>query len=411
MAEANITNTTSALVRVEGLRKLFSVTAGLFSSTHSFIHAVDDVNFVIRAGRSLGLVGESGCGKTTTGKLLVRLLDPTDGHIYLADSLSLPKLNNGEQAQVDQILLENGASVQDALVVQAGQPVLTIKTGSGKIQKVKASFAGVIDDVLVKPGDTVRVGDALMSGWADLARLRGHSLKSFRRRVQMIFQDPYESLNPRLTVYDAVAEPLVVQGLGTLVEREERVAELLELVGLTPASSFMFRFPHELSGGQRQRVAIARALIIEPIFIAADEPTSMLDVSIRTGVMQLMMDLADRFGVSYLYITHDLAVARYMCQEIAVMYLGKIVEQAETEELLSNPLHPYTRALISAVPVPDPRTPRETIEIEGGVPKPIDPPPQCRFFDRCPIADSICQEAHPPLEDKGAGHFVACYKV
>jgi oligopeptide/dipeptide ABC transporter ATP-binding protein len=248
-------------------------------------------------------------------------------------------------------------------------------------------------------------------GVVDLAELKGKQLKAFRRRVQMIFQDPYESLNPRLTVYDTVAEPLVVQGIGTLVEREEQVAELLETVGLTPASSFMFRFPHELSGGQRQRVAIARALIIDPTFIAADEPTSMLDVSIRTGVMQLMMDLADRFGVSYLYITHDLAVARYMCQEIAVMYLGKIVEQAETEELLNNRLHPYTRALISAVPVPDPRIQRETIEIKGGVPKPIDPPPQCRFYDRCPIAGPVCREAHPPLEDKGGGHFVACYKV
>jgi oligopeptide/dipeptide ABC transporter ATP-binding protein len=333
MADANAN---AALVKVEGLRKLFPVSAGLFSATHSFIHAVDDINFEIHAGRSLGLVGESGCGKTTTGKLIVRLLDPTDGHIYVND----PNM-----------------------------------------------------------------------GVVDLAHLKGKQLKAFRRRVQMIFQDPYESLNPRLTVYDTVAEPLVVQGIGTLIEREEKVAELLETVGLTPASSFMFRFPHELSGGQRQRVAIARALIIDPTFIAADEPTSMLDVSIRTGVMQLMMDLADRFGVSYLYITHDLAVARYMCQEIAVMYLGKIVEQAETEELLNNRLHPYTRALISAVPVPDPRIQREIIEIKGGVPKPIDPPPQCRFYDRCPISSPVCREAHPPLEDKGGGHCVACYKV
>ena len=327
----------SVLVKVEGLRKHFPVTAGLFQREHSFIHAVDDVSFEIHPGRTLGLVGESGCGKTTTGKLLVRLLDPTDGHIYVNDS-----------------------------------------------------ELGVVD----------------------LAELRGGQLKLFRRRVQMIFQDPYESLNPRRTVYDTVVEPLMVQGIGSLLEREERVANLLEVVGLTPAASFMFRFPHELSGGQRQRVAIARALIIEPIFIAADEPTSMLDVSIRTGVMQLMMDLADRFGVSYLYITHDLAVARYMCQEVAVMYLGKIVEQAETEELLSNPLHPYTRALISAVPIPDPRLEREAIDIKGDVPKPIDPPPQCRFYDRCLIADRTCRDNdHPPLEDKGGGHLVACDKV
>jgi peptide/nickel transport system ATP-binding protein len=209
-----------------------------------------------------------------------------------------------------------------------------------------------------------------------------------------------------------VAEPLVVQGNGSLAEREERVAKLLELVGLTPATSFLFRFPHELSGGQRQRVAIARALIIEPAFVAADEPTSMLDVSIRTGVMQLMLELAGRLGVSYLYITHDLAVARYMCQEIAVMYLGKIVEQAESEELLANPQHPYTRALLSAVPIPDPRYRRQVIEISGDVSRPIDPPARCRFYDRCPVREERCgNDEHPPLADKGGGHQVACHLV
>lgn len=326
-----------ALVKVEGLRKLFPVRKGLFQRAQSFIHAVDGVSFEIAPGESLGLVGESGCGKTTTGKLLVRLLDPTDGHIYVD--------GNGSKAM-------------------------------------------------------------------DLAELQGKQLKLFRRRVQMIFQDPYESLNPRRTVFDTVVEPLAVQGIGSLLEREQKVAELLELVGLTPATSFMFRFPHELSGGQRQRVAIARALIVDPSFIVADEPTSMLDVSIRTGVMQLMMELADRFGVSYLYITHDLAVARYMCQEIAVMYLGKIVEQAETEELLGNPIHPYTQALISAVPIPDPRFKREEVEIKGGITTPIDPPPHCQFYARCPIADEVCRSSeHPPLEDKGGGHRVACYRV
>jgi peptide/nickel transport system ATP-binding protein len=326
-----------ALVKVEGLRKLFPVSQGLFQRAERFIHAVDGVSFEIAPGESLGLVGESGCGKTTTGKLLVRLLDPTEGHIYLNDG------------------------------------------GSGAM---------------------------------DLAGLRGRQLKRFRRRVQMIFQDPYESLNPRRTVFDTVVEPLAVQGIGSLLEREQQVVKLLELVGLTPATSFMFRFPHELSGGQRQRVAIARALIIDPDFIVADEPTSMLDVSIRTGVMELMMDLADRFGVSYLYITHDLAVARYMCQEIAVMYLGKIVERAATEELLGHPLHPYTRALLSAVPIPNPRFQREAIDIKGGVTAPIDPAPRCRFYDRCPRADDDCRDAdHPPLQDKGAGHRVACYKM
>ncbi|MGB9871736.1 MAG: ABC transporter ATP-binding protein [Anaerolineae bacterium] len=325
-----------ALVRVERLSKFFPLTRGLFRESREFIHAVEDVSFAIAPGESLGLVGESGSGKTTTGKLLVRLLDPTAGHIYLR---------------------ANGSEV-------------------------------------------------------DIATLRGKDLKAFRRRVQMIFQDPYESLNPRLTIFDTIAEPLVVQGIGNVLEREERVAEMLVMVGLTPPSSFMFRFPHELSGGQRQRVAIARALIVGPTFVVADEPTSMLDVSIRTGIMYLMQDLAQRLGVTYLYITHDLAVARYMCQRIAVMYLGKIVEQAETEELLQHPQHPYTRALISAVPIPDPRIKRQPMEIKGSIPTPINPPPRCRFYDRCPIADAFCENNdHPPLENKGGEHYVACYKV
>ena len=285
--------------------------ASIFSRAKAHIHAVDGLNFEIEPGSSLGLVGESGCGKTTTGKLLVRLLEPTEGAIHLRNQ-------------------------------------------EGELQ--------------------------------DIAHRAGTSLQIFRRRVQMIFQDPYESLNPRRTIFDTVAEPLSVQNLGTLPERQDKVAELLHLVGLTPPDQFMYRFPHELSGGQRQRVAIARALIIDPVFVVADEPTSMLDVSIRIGVMQLMSELADRFGVSYLYITHDLAVARYMTQEIGVMYLGKIVEMAPTEELLAHPQHPYTKALLAATPVPDPRLGRDPIEIKGGVSKPINPPNRCRFYDRCPIA-------------------------
>jgi peptide/nickel transport system ATP-binding protein len=237
-------------------------------------------------------------------------------------------------------------------------------------------------------------------------------MKMFRRQVQMIFQDPYESLNPRRTIFDTIAEPLAVQGIGNVFEREERVAELLALVGLAPPSSFMFRFPHELSGGQRQRVAIARALVIEPKFVVADEPTSMLDVSIRTGIMLLMQQLADRLGVTYLYITHDLAVARYMSGRLAVMYLGKIIEMGGTEEVLSRPLHPYTQALLSAVPIPDPTIKRDIPNIKGSISKPIDPRPRCRFYERCPIAAQVCEENdHPPLDDKGADHYAACYLV
>ena len=325
-----------ALVVVEGLQKLFPLTAGIFRAEKHFIHAVDEISFSIAEGESLALVGESGSGKTTTGKLLVKLADPTGGHIHM-------RLNGGQM---------------------------------------------------------------------DITQLKGKEVKRFRRQVQMIFQDPYESLNPRRTIFDTIAEPLAVQGVGELQERELRVADLLELVGLAPASTFLFRYPHELSGGQRQRVAIARALIVEPAFVVADEPTSMLDVSIRTGIMQLMQDLAARLDVTYLYITHDLAVARYMSNRLAVMYLGKIVEIGDMEEVLQNPLHPYTKALLSAVPVPDPTVERAAPEILGSIAKPIDPEPICRFYDRCPIRASICLEnPHPLLDDKGAGHRAACYLV
>ena len=307
---------------------------GRFRPATSFIHAVDDLSLVIRRGESLALVGESGSGKTTTGKLLVRLLDPTTGHMRMQ--------------------LDGGA--------------------------------------------------------VDLANLRGGALKRFRRHVQMIFQDPYESLNPRRTIYDTVAEPLVVQGIGDVLERQERAAELLHLVGLTPPSSYLFRYPHELSGGQRQRVAIARALVVEPAFVVADEPTSMLDVSVRAGIMQLMGHLSERLGLTYLYITHDLAVARYMSARLAVMYLGKLVELGPTEEVLQRPRHPYTRALLAAVPVPDPRLKRAAAPLKGGLGKPVDPPPRCRFYDRCPLAQPVCASSpHPPLLARSAGHSVACY--
>ena len=332
------------LVAVHGLTKRFPVGSSPFRTPSSFIHAVDDVSFQLGHGESLGLVGESGCGKTTVGKLLVKLLEPTDG-------------------------------------------------------KILFRFAG----------DSV--GAAAEPPW-DAAAIRGRALRSFRRRVQMIFQDPYESMNPRRTIYDIIAEPLSLQGMRDVQDRVDSVLEILTLVGLTPAAAFLFRHPHELSGGQRQRVAIARALVIRPSFVVADEPTSMLDVSSRTGVMSLMQDLATELGVAYLYVTHDLAVARYMCQRIAVMYLGKVVEMAETEELLRNPLHPYTKALVSAVPLPDPGHRRPAPDIRGDLATPIDPPSRCRFYERCPAATAHClNHPHPPLEEKRPGHLVACYEV
>ena len=343
-----------ALLAVAGLTKRFPVTRNLFRKPSSFIHAVEDVSFQLARGESLGVVGESGCGKTTVGKLLVKLLEPTAGGIFFR--FLDPSVGGGN-------------------------------TGSRS----------------VPPVPPVPV---------EASGIKGRQLKAFRRQAQMIFQDPYESMNPRRTIYDTIAEPLSVQGIGDVLDRVERVTDILNLVGLTPPATFLFRHPHELSGGQRQRVAIARALVIGPSFVVADEPTSMLDVSSRTGIMTLMQDLAQELGIAYLYVTHDLAVARYMCHRVAVMYLGKIVELAETEELLRNPLHPYTKALLSAVPVPDPAHRRAPPDIRGDVTAPIDPPPRCRFYDRCPIATTFCQDnPHPPTEEKAPGHLVACYEV
>ena len=332
------------LVDVEGLVKLFPIAGNVFRKPSGFVHAVDGVSFRIERGESLGLVGESGCGKTTVGKLLVKLLEPTSGSIAF-------RFKDADGAEM--------------------------------------------------PG-----------GRVDPSTLKGRQLRDFRRQVQLIFQDPYESMNPRRTIYDTIAEPVSVQGIGSALDGVDRVAEILSLVGLTPPSAFLFRYPHELSGGQRQRVAIARALILEPSLVVADEPTSMLDVSSRTGIMSLMQELASGLGVAYLYITHDLAVARYMCDRIAVMYMGKIVEMAETEELLRNPLHPYTRALLSAVPVPDPGHHRPPPAISGEVTAPVDPPARCRFYDRCPLATRSCETSpHPPVEEKARGHVVACYEA
>ncbi|ABR30427.1 peptide ABC transporter ATPase [Thermosipho melanesiensis] len=321
---------TDIILKVDGLKKFFAADRGLFSKVKHFVHAVDDVSFEIKRGKSLGLVGESGCGKTTTGKVIVGLEKPTAGNVFIE-----------------------------------GKEIY-----------------------------------------------RFPSKLEYHKKVQMIFQDPYESLNPRMTIFDIIAEPLNIHNIGNLKEREEKVLKLLQDVGLTPPSSFLWRYPHELSGGQRQRVAIARALVLEPTFIVADEPTSMLDVSVRTGVMNLLMELQEKYNMSYLYITHDFAVARYMCDKIAVMYLGKIVEYADAEEILFNPLHPYTKALLSAVPIPDPDYVKGEPNIIGSVSKPINPPPRCRFYDRCPFRTKDCEKnPHPPLKDMGNGHYVSCYLV
>ena len=278
------------LIEVKNLQKYFEVSKGVFSRNKSIVKAVDGISFEIPHGSSLGLVGQSGCGKTTTARAL-SLLDP--------------------------------------------------KTGG------EVSFYNE---------DT--------SSMESIDQLEGEELKNFRRNIQMIFQDPYESLNPRWNIKDIILEPLNIHNIGNLNDREEAVYEILKTVGLTPPENYMPRFPHELSGGQRQRVSIARTLIMKPKFVVCDEPTSMLDVSIRISIMDLMLNLAKDLEVSYLYITHDLAVARYMCDRIAVMFNGKIVEIAETEELLNNPIHPYTKRLISSIPIPDPTYIREEYNVD-----------------------------------------------
>jgi len=325
--------TEEALIRVRELRKLFPVRRGFLSSVLSsdswYIHAVDKVSFDINQDEVLGLVGESGCGKTTLGRLLIRLIEPTSGEIYFRD-VNITDLSQSE-------------------------------------------------------------------------------MKAMRPKMQIIFQDPYESLNPRMTVLDLVGEPLEVNDLvGSEDEKAEKVAEILEAVRMTPPGDFMFRYPHELSGGQRQRIAVARALIIHPDFVVADEPVSMLDTSTRGEILNLMMELK-QLTRSYLFITHELAVARHFCDRIAIMYLGRIMEMSTSDDIVRRPIHPYTRALIEATPVPDPAMRKGRVNIKGEVLSPINPPRRCRFYTRCLAAKEICSKLEPELVDVGDGHLVACH--
>ncbi len=320
------------LVEVKNLKKHFPIKSGiLFQREVAAVKAVDGVSFHIYEGETLGLVGESGCGKSTTGRTILQLYRATDGSV---------------------------------------------------------KFEG-----------------------QELTELKGEQLRRMRRRMQMVFQDPYASLNPRMSVGRIVAEPLVVHGIGTKREREERVAELLELVGLNPY--FVRRYPHEFSGGQRQRIGLARSLALNPKFIVADEPISALDVSIQAQVVNLLQQLQHDLGLTYLFIAHDLSMVRHLCDRVAVMYLGKIVEIAESEELYTNPLHPYTQALLSAVPVPDPKVEekRQRIILKGDVPSPINPPKGCNFNTRCPVSVDVCYDQDPELIEVLPEHWVACHRV
>jgi len=274
------------------------------------------------------------------------------------------------------------------------------ESGCGK------TTTGMILAMLLNPS-----GGKILFDGTDIVGLRSEELRLLRRRIQIVFQDPYASLNPRMRIGEAVGHPLEIHGLATGVDKRNRVLEILEKVGLTPPERFIDLYPHELSGGQRQRVAIARSIILRPEFIVADEPVSMLDVSIRTVLINLMMELRKEFGLTYLFITHDLAVAKYISDRISIMYLGKIVETGDKEEVFSNPLHPYTKALLSAVPVPNPERKRETIELKGEVPSAIQVPPGCRFHPRCPYAFAKCSEVEPQLIEIEENHCAACHLV
>ena len=318
---------TEPVLEVRDLKKHFPVQGGVFSRTVGHVLAVDGVSFSIRQGATFGLVGESGCGKTTVGKAVLRLIEPTAGHIRLKSK--------------------------------------------------------------------------------DITRLSEAELRPVRREMQMIFQDPYSSLNPRMSAGAIVGEPLENYGLAKGRQKEERVEALLSRVGLRRED--IAKHPHEISGGQRQRVGIARALALNPSLVIADEPVSALDVSIQAQVINLLMDLQEEFDLTYLFISHDLAVVKHISHRIAVMYLGKIVEIADRKTLFETPLHPYTEALLEAVPIPDPRTPRENVVLEGDVPSPINPPRGCRFHTRCVSVEERCRVQEPPLREVRPGHWVACH--
>ncbi|MCL4515401.1 MAG: dipeptide ABC transporter ATP-binding protein [Firmicutes bacterium] len=319
------------LLEVRHLKKYFAMGQGIKFRKKGTLKAVDDVGFTINKGETLGLVGESGCGKTTAGRTIVRLYEPT-------------------------------------------------------------------------------AGEAIFEGKNIYSQDEG-GMQEIRRKIQMIFQDPYSSLNPRMTVGDIIGEPLDIHGLAKGKERTERIYELLNIVRLNPEHAN--RFPHEFSGGQRQRIGVARALAVQPSFIIADEPISALDVSIQAQVVNMLEELQEKMGLTYLFIAHDLSMVKHISNRVAVMYLGKIVEVARSSELYKNPLHPYTKALLSAIPIPDPdvEAERKRIILEGDVPSPIDPPAGCRFRSRCKVSVERCKEAEPEFLDAGGGHMVACHLV
>ena len=364
------------LLVVRNLRKWFPIRGGVFSTHIGDVRAVDGVSFDIQRGETVGLVGESGCGKTTVGRLLLRLIDPTAGHTYYRPPAEVSD-------RIDQLyeVLGHGSSG-----VESGEPSRSATTPEQmealtELRKIAGEYS--------------------------IYRMQGRRLAELRSKLQIVFQDPFSSLSPRMLVRDIITEPLEIHHMGTRRERYERAAELIQAVGLNP--DHLWRFPHEFSGGQRQRIGIARALALRPDFIVLDEPTSALDVSVQAQILNILRRLQKEQDLSYLFISHHLSVVRAMSQRVVVMYLGQVVERALTEELFARPLHPYTQALLAAIPIPDPMVHRERIILSGDVPSPAAPPSGCRFHTRCPAVMPICSRVEPPLIPVRKDHWVSCH--
>lgn len=360
----------STFIHVERLKKYYPVLGGVFKRKVAEVKAVDNVTLSIHKGECFGLVGESGCGKTTLGKTILRLLEANAGHIYLNAPESVIKEINALEMQLNEAKMKKAPRKELSLLKR----------------KLKN-----------------------LCGEYDLLTYKGNKLKNLRRRMQIVYQDPTTSLDPRMLVKDIVAEPLIVQGIAKGAEVRERVIKTLESVGLS--ANQLFRYPHEFSGGQRQRIAVARAIVTHPEFVILDEPTSAVDVSVRAQLLNLFKELQKDLDLTYLFVSHDLSIVEVISDRVAVMYLGKIVEYAPTEEVFKNTLHPYSQALIGSVPIPDPSKRKERAPLKGEVPSPINPPSGCRFHPRCPLAMDVCRREEPTLVDVGRSHYVACYAV